>query len=326
MMPSIFYRVLKPATMLAFAFTISACTSNKNAQDKLVVIKVDQTAFTAKDFADELLLKLRDHNALSAKNPKQLNRAKEDIINDFILTVLVRKYAKENGLFVSTEEFDKRLGQILSSYPSELEFQKTLAERGIDFKSWKKKLRDTMLHQEVVLHIYKTVPDPTKEQLNDFYKKNRQDYKEPAAIQLSQIVLESESDANEIQIALKKGRSFEEIAKQYSITPEGKEGGKLGWIEQGIAPVFDEAFSLGVGQRSKVYSSDFGFHIFKVSDRRRLRYRKFDEAKSEIRHQLRRTSEKRAFTSWMEKQLRQAKVSVDRDAIAKIEVETRGVQ
>lgn len=54
-----------------------------------------------------------------------------------------------------------------------------------------------------------------------------------------------------------------DLAIKFSITPEGKQGGDLGWVEKGVMEGFDSAFSMKkVGQRSAVVKSPYGYQIF----------------------------------------------------------------
>ena len=50
--------------------------------------------------------------------------------------------------------------------------------------------------------------------------------------------------------------------------------------------VFDVCFDLPVGQLSSVVPSPYGFHVFKVLERRPARRRPFDEVKGEIARAL----------------------------------------
>ena len=65
-------------------------------------------------------------------------------------------------------------------------------------------------------------------------------------------------------------QTFAEVARRSSIAPEGKAGGDLGYIGRGsgFPEVFDVTFTLPLNRVSDVTPSPYGFHVFKVVDRR----------------------------------------------------------
>eukprot|EP01028_Stygiella_incarcerata_P013247 TRINITY_DN81702_c0_g1_i1.p1 TRINITY_DN81702_c0_g1~~TRINITY_DN81702_c0_g1_i1.p1 ORF type:complete len:159 (-),score=33.73 TRINITY_DN81702_c0_g1_i1:167-577(-) len=63
---------------------------------------------------------------------------------------------------------------------------------------------------------------------------------------------------------------FGEIAQKFSECPSSKRGGDLGWFPRGKmdAKFQDVAFSLEVGECSKVFPSSFGYHIILCEGRK----------------------------------------------------------
>ncbi|RYZ83518.1 MAG: peptidylprolyl isomerase, partial [Proteobacteria bacterium] len=71
-------------------------------------------------------------------------------------------------------------------------------------------------------------------------------------------------EARDVLRLLEQGKSFEEMAKRFSICPSAKDGGSLGAMKTGRAdPDFEEAaLLLKPGQRSKTpVKTRFGYHI-----------------------------------------------------------------
>lgn len=89
-------------------------------------------------------------------------------------------------------------------------------------------------------------------------------------VRASHILVDTEKEANELLKRINAGESFEEIAKQHSKCPSGKNGGDLGYFSRGqMAMEFEEAaFELPKGKVSKPVQTDFGYHLIKVVDRR----------------------------------------------------------
>ncbi|MDH3309240.1 MAG: peptidylprolyl isomerase [Gammaproteobacteria bacterium] len=101
------------------------------------------------------------------------------------------------------------------------------------------------------------------------------------------ILVKEEAEAKEILGQLGKGGKFDKLAKEKSIdTQTGKEGGALGWINQGM--VVPEFFSAVIAMNKGAVSaepvkSDFGWHIIKVDDTRPLKIPTFEQFMSDQR-------------------------------------------
>lgn len=101
------------------------------------------------------------------------------------------------------------------------------------------------------------------------------------------ILVKEEAEAKEILGRLGKGGKFDKLAKEKSIdTQTGKEGGTLGWINQGM--VVPEFFNAVIAMKKGAVSaepvkSDFGWHIIKVDDTRPLKIPTFEQFMSDQR-------------------------------------------
>ena len=85
-------------------------------------------------------------------------------------------------------------------------------------------------------------------------------------IKCSHILVNKQSEALSIIERLKKGESFDKLAKEVSIDRgSGKRGGDLGFFGRGImVRAFEVAsFKLEKNQISEPVKSEFGYHIIK---------------------------------------------------------------
>lgn len=90
---------------------------------------------------------------------------------------------------------------------------------------------------------------------------------------------------------IEDGKSFSELASQYSEDPGSKiQGGDLGWAGPGdfVSAFENVANSLEIGQISEPFKSPFGWHILEV-----LEYRNHDKTKSNKENQARSAIQKR---------------------------------
>ncbi|MHA1409617.1 MAG: peptidylprolyl isomerase [Candidatus Odinarchaeia archaeon] len=80
------------------------------------------------------------------------------------------------------------------------------------------------------------------------------------------ILVEKKSLADELIERIKKGESFEKLAKEYSQCPSKKRGGDLGNFQRGqmVKPFEQAVLSLKKGEiTSEPVKTQFGWHIIK---------------------------------------------------------------
>jgi peptidyl-prolyl cis-trans isomerase C len=79
------------------------------------------------------------------------------------------------------------------------------------------------------------------------------------------ILVNQEFEIKDIQSKLAQGATFEEMAREFSTCPSGKDGGHLGEFGKGMmVPAFEKAaFALLPGEVSEAVRTQFGFHLIK---------------------------------------------------------------
>lgn len=106
------------------------------------------------------------------------------------------------------------------------------------------------------------------------------------------ILVETEAKAKSLIKKLKGGADFVKLAKENSTGPSAPNGGDLGYFTQKdmVAEFADAAFALKKGGvSSKPVQTKFGYHVIKVEDVRKRAKPTFEEAKSALEQELRKT-------------------------------------
>jgi len=130
--------------------------------------------------------------------------------------------------------------------------------------------RDEMRRQRLIANLSADVPPASDADIKAYYDQHPNDFKSGEEVHVKQILVHDEALANDIEQKLKSGASFEELSSQYSLAPNAKKGGEIGYVSRGELPKMfeDEIFGLKPGQVSSVIKTESSFHIFKVADRR----------------------------------------------------------
>jgi hypothetical protein len=130
--------------------------------------------------------------------------------------------------------------------------------------------RDEMRRQKLISDIAAEVTDPADQQIREYYDLHQADFKSGEELHVRQILVHDEALAGDIRDKLRKGSTFEELSTAYSLAPNAKKGGDIGYISRGELPKMfeDVIFSLQPGGVSDVIRTDASFHIFKVDERR----------------------------------------------------------
>ncbi|KYQ88459.1 anaphase promoting complex subunit 7 [Tieghemostelium lacteum] len=88
-------------------------------------------------------------------------------------------------------------------------------------------------------------------------------------VKVRHILCEKQSKVLEALELIKNGKSFSDVAQNYS-EDKARQGGSLGYItrESMVGAFSEKAFSQPVGVVSEPFKTQFGYHIILVEDRK----------------------------------------------------------
>jgi peptidyl-prolyl cis-trans isomerase C len=241
---------------------------------------------------------------------------KAELLSQFIEEQLLLMAAEVKGIHVDPNEVEALALQVEKMADSRVpassdDVEARRAKTRLDFESH---LRVRKFIDEQVLKDLEVA----ETEIASYYEEHREFYRRPEAVDVSQILVDSEDEAAEILGELKKRPSrFEELAQERSMGPESDRKGHLGTFRKGeLPPSFEkEVFALRKGRLSEVVKTDFGFHIFRVNEIRRSRDLKLEEVADAIRVQLLRQKSDETMALYIEELRRQYPVKVYGDRL-----------
>ena len=121
-------------------------------------------------------------------------------------------------------------------------------------------------------------------EIESLYVKFSTDIERKKEYNASHILVETETEVEELLLSLKNGADFSELAKTYSTGPSGAQGGNLGWFGQGaMVPTFENAvIKLKIDELSVPVQTQFGWHLIKLNDVRKTPVPTIEEVRKEL--------------------------------------------
>lgn len=300
---------IKALLQLCLVFPIASLllgcdfSENKKVENSAVVVAiVNKEVVTREDFQNELKWSKRKYRVekSDALEANQNIWLKTNVLNELIQESLLRQEAIRQDIKVSSREFEKYLDQAKEGY-KENSFQQTLDIKEISKSQWEDKLKTHLLIKKLIEEVINRKIEIKDEQLLAYFKQHMEEFQKGEQVRTLHIMVETEDEARRISKLIRKGKSFSELAKQHSTSPEGRADGDMGYYEAGQMPKwFDDVFKLKVNKVSDIIRTPFGVHIFKVVDKKPERKMSFEESKKQIHTTLLREAQEQAFHRWVE--------------------------
>jgi len=287
---------------------------------KNTVATVGKSLITVDDFRSELgIYRMNRQSRNIAPNNPRFFEIKKDILNSMIRERILLNEVLEKKITVPKNELKDRINLIKGDYKTDT-FSKELRQNGINYAYWENKIKNQLSISKLTRSIINKNPEITDEEIGKYYESNKESFNMPEQVRAFQIVVKTEEEAYKIYKELKKGKKFEELAMVHSITPEGVKGGDLGYFSRGSMPkVFDNVlFKLRQGRISKVVASEYGYHILKVTDKKKSSIRPVEEVRNEIIVELKRSKKDMIFSEWFKEKIAKTKIKRNNSLLANI--------
>jgi peptidyl-prolyl cis-trans isomerase C/foldase protein PrsA len=212
---------------------------------------------------------------------------KRTLLDTYIHRMLLLQAARKNNITVTDEEVDRGVLRLSGDYPAG-NFNEVLAQGQLSMDELRTREASRLTIEKLFAHhVYSRVA-VTEEELRSWYAAHEADFNEAEQVHAAQIVVKGLDEARKLQVQLKAGKNFADLARRYSLSADGKVGGDLGFFPRGqMPPAFDEVvFKLPVGQVSDVVSTEYGYHLFRVQERKPARKREFSEVRQLVEMKL----------------------------------------
>ncbi len=260
-----------------------------------ILVKSRSWVITVDEFKDRLEAEI---SLIRGKDTEYLKERRREILEELIEEKILLDESEKLGITAEEKEVEEFIKQVKEQYGEEFErHHPPSSDRFMKLRQW---IRKRTIMKKTIDELTKQIV-PTENEMAEYYERNINEFIRPERVKLWQIVVMDRDKARGIWELLKKGEDFSNLARLYSVGPEGKKGGFMGFFKRGELPKeLDEvAFRMPPGKVSDVIRSPYGFHIIYVEKREAKGAIPFGEAKDTIRRRL--TDEKREvfLTNWI---------------------------
>jgi peptidyl-prolyl cis-trans isomerase C len=261
-----------------------------------------------------------------SKMGKALDEAqmKERVLDQLIASELLYQEGTKEGFQVDDKAVDEQLSQWKKQFPSDEDYQKAIKKMNVSEDIMRSDIRKDLTIQKLVMDKFVDKTSVPEEEIKSYYDAHPDMFKRPEQVQASHILIkagpeatESEKEAalnkiKEVQEKQKKGEDFAELAKAHSECPSNAKGGDLGYFGRGqMVPPFEEAaFGMKPGEVSDIVTTQFGYHLIKVTDKKPETTVAYDEMKGRIGQYLKQEKVQNEVKTFVEKLRKEAKVEV----------------
>ncbi len=258
--------------LLSVLLFISYYGCEKDGADGTVIARVNNAAFTL----EELDAQIPPFMTVPADR-------KKDFVEEWISTEIVYQEAMKKGLN-EDKKVKQQLDLLLKQYMANELLQRRLENEG----------------------------DVTDFEVKEYFQEHERDFN--SQIKIAHILLSTNAEAQKIYDKLKAGEDFITLARTFSldsvtapnggliIDPTGKPR-YFTFGEMFDTPEFERAaFGIErIGGYSDIVTTDFGFHIIKLVDRKPTREKiKLEDVASPIKEYLRNIKQKNVMDSWID--------------------------
>ena len=151
--------------------------------------------------------------------------------------------------------------------------QKALKEGIANDEEYKRRLR--FYQYKALRDAYfakKIKPRVTADKVKAVYEKETKKIKPIERVRARHILVSTKEEAEKVLKELKAGAKFEDLARKYSKDGSKEFGGDLGYFTKDeMVPAFSKAaFALKKGEISKPVKTEYGWHIIKLEDRKKI--------------------------------------------------------
>ena len=314
---------IQPAVSGSVAPSAAPVVVMEQATATDIAVSVNGKIFKKSDLernVEDRIKMLRDK--IPADKQKEFRgNLKKRLVDAFIMRTLLINEITKNKIEVSDQEIKAATDMIKATLPPNKKFDELLKENMITKEDI---VLGIKIKKYVNLQTGK-IAKPTQKEISKFYNDNRDKlFKASESVHVRHILVainkgdndkikaEKKEKIENLRKQLLSGGDFAELARKNSDCPSKEAGGDLNFIKRGqtVKPFEDAAFSQEKNVIGPVITTEYGYHIIQVLERKPAKTIALDEVKDKISAYLEQQKQSIAFNSILQKLKGNAKIVV----------------
>lgn len=302
--------------MLFVILCMVGCTRRDPGADRKIVIRVDDHVLTLAEF-NAIFEQMRSSaGGDETGHPGMLQEARNNVLLQLVEEMIIVRRAQEIQVDISPGELDGNL-QEQRKNDSEEGFQYLLLRYALSYEAWKERRGRRMLVERVIQEDLMKNLSVSPREIKAYYDAHEDQWTHGDGLRAFHILLEDKDEAERILGQLQNGDDFSAAARLHSVAPEAESGGDMGWVYRGELPesLENPLFDTAPGALSPVVRSPFGFHIFKVTEKKEAGRLDIEDCIEEIKDRIMRERMEAAYGPWLAGLRKRYRVEVNQDLI-----------
>ncbi|MCA0899709.1 peptidylprolyl isomerase [Microbulbifer agarilyticus] len=228
---------------------------------------------------------------------------RRQVLEQLIVERLQLQMGARAGVTISEEELDQAIARVQQNMNlSPAQFQQKLEVDGISNNAFRQQIRQELIIRRVEQGSVSRRIQITDQDINNFLRSKEGEFWKSPQYELGHILIavSSSAPAEEVTAAREKadavydkatgGEDFRALAISNSAGQNALQGGDLGWRKPVELPTLfaDALDGVKVGETTKPFRSDAGFHMLKIHQQRGATEQVVEQTK--VRHILVKTS------------------------------------
>ena len=230
----------------------------------------------------------------------QVASVQTEVLESMIRREILYQESRKSGIKPDENAVNKEIETLKKQFSNETEYKNELSRRSITEEMLRSRLGRSSSVQQYIERQFAKKVKVTDTEIMAYYGSHLDLFKQMLQVRVSHILIQSDSQweasrkqearrkAEQALKSLKKGQDFAALAREQSDGPTRTDGGDLGYIKMGQLEKQLESvvFSLKPGETSEVIETGYGFHLFKVIDRKPETILAYDNVKEQIQQYL----------------------------------------
>jgi peptidyl-prolyl cis-trans isomerase SurA len=258
--------------------------------DRIIAI-VNDDIITLKEL--EGFVNVEKKNQFTSIDEYLRNLQLKQKLDFFISALLIKQQAKKLKIEVSDNEMESIIENIKKqNLITDIELKEQLKKDKISYDNFVEGIRLNVLKNRVLSRVVSPEVKVTDATLKEYYEKHKDKYRD-LEYHLKQIFISGQKvDGNQRAVnaykLLDQGKTFEDVAMEFSDDPSGKQGGDIGFVKVGeLLPALNESLKLLVPNTyTNVIQTPYGFHILKLIEIKKTDLPPFETLKDKIHEQI----------------------------------------